>query len=158
MTQAARLTCTNAIKIKKLGRKPFKLVDLSELNKEWTKDAKRNIESTLAEYKKKTFEKRLLGKDLIAVIAKSYAKVLRKKKQAERRLANGQLNGQHDEASQEDENSEDDELVIEDDNEVKPEFFAYFENKCKEPCYVPEKLIWVKPDKGKLMNKEIHYL
>lgn len=152
MTQAARLTCTSAIKIKKLGRKPFKLVDLSELNKEWTKDAKRNIESILAEYKKKKFEKRLLSKDLIAVIAKSYAKVLRKKKQAERRLANGQLNGQHDENSQEDENSEDDELVIEDDSEVKPEFFAYFENKCTEPCFVPEKLIWVKPDK-ETMNK-----
>ena len=83
------------------------------------------------------------------MIAKSYAKVLRKKKQAERRVANGQQNGHHDENSQEDENSEDDELVIEDDSDVKPEFLKYFEKKCAEPCYVPKELLWVKPDKGK---------
>lgn len=152
MTKAARITCPNSIKLKKLPRKPFKLVELVELNKEWTKDSKRNIEQILADYKKKKFEKRKLSKDLIAVIAKSYAKVLKRKKKAEKKLTNGQTNGHDDENSQEDENSEDDELVIEDDNEAKPEFLKYFENKCTEPCYVPEKLIWVKPDK-ETMNK-----
>lgn len=34
MTKAARNVCTNTIKLNKLARKPFKLVDLSELNKE----------------------------------------------------------------------------------------------------------------------------
>jgi len=152
MTKAARLTCTNSIKIRKLSRKPFKLVELINLNKEWTKDPKRNIENVLDEYKKKKFESRKLSKDLISVIAKNYAKILKRKKQNDRKLANGSVqNGNHDENTQEDENSED-ELVIDNDDEVKPEFLKYFENKCTTPCYVPEKLIWVKPDKEQ-MNK-----
>lgn len=154
MTRAARLTCTSSIKIRKLSRKPFKLVELTNLNKEWTKDPKRNIENIINDYKKKKFESRKLSKDLISVIAKNYAKILKRKKQNDRKLANegsvGQ-NGNHDENTQEDENSED-ELVIDNDDEVKPEFLNYFENKCTTPCYVPEKLIWVKPDKD-TMNK-----
>lgn len=152
MTQAARLVCTNSIKLKKLSRKPFKLVELNELNKEWSKDSKRNIEKTLVDYRKKTFKTRNLSKELITVIAKSYAKLLKRKKQADNKLANGTANGNHDENSQEDDNSEDDELVIEDDNEAKPEYLKYFENKATEPCFVPEKLIWAKPDK-ETMNK-----
>ena len=34
MTQAARHVCTGTIKLNKLARKPFKLVELSDLNKE----------------------------------------------------------------------------------------------------------------------------
>ena len=34
MTKAARFVCTNTIKLNKLARKPFKLVELSDLNKE----------------------------------------------------------------------------------------------------------------------------
>lgn len=145
MTKAARLTCTNAVRVRKLSRKPFKLVELLELNKEWTKDAKRNITEIIAEYKKKSFVKRMLDKELIAVIAKSYAKVLKRKKQMEKKVANGN----HDENAIDEDNSEDEsELIIEDDNEPKPEFLKYFENKCVEPCYVPETLLYEKPDKG----------
>jgi hypothetical protein len=123
------------------------------LNKEWTKNPKRNIEQILNEYKKKKFiENRKLSKEMISVIAKNYAKILKRKKQAEKKLTNGQANGHHDENSQEDDNSEDDELVIEDDNEAKPEYLKYFENKCTEPSFEPEKLLWVKPDK-ETMNK-----
>ncbi len=105
------------------------------MRKEWGKT--NNIEELLAEYKKKVFVKRLLSKDLIAVIAKSYAKLLRRRKK---------VAGDGD--SQEDESE--DELVIdnEDESEPKPEFFKYFENKCQEPCYVPSALLYPKPDKG----------
>lgn len=82
--------------------------------------------------------KRKLSKDLIAVIAKSYAKILKRKKQ----MSNG-----HPDENTQDEDSND-ELVIDNDDEIKPEYFKYFENKCKEPCYVPEKLLYAKPDKG----------
>ena len=34
MTKAARFVCTGTIKLNKLARKPFKLVELSDLNKE----------------------------------------------------------------------------------------------------------------------------
>lgn len=142
MTKAARLTCTAAIKIRKLSRKPFKLVELVELNKEWGKDSKRNITDIISDYKKKTFVKRKLDKELIAVIAKSYAKVLKRKKQMEKKIANGNHN-----ENEEDNSEEESELIIEDDNEPKPEFLKYFENKCIEPCYVPETLLYEKPDK-----------
>jgi len=95
----------------------------------------------LAEYKKKTFVRRLLNKELIAVIAKSYAKLLRRRK----KTGNDQL---LDGDSQEDES--DDELIIDNDEDSKPEYFKYFENKCTEPCYTPTTLLYPKPDKGKL--------
>ena len=34
MTKAARFVCTNTVKLNKLARKPFKLIELSDLNKE----------------------------------------------------------------------------------------------------------------------------
>ena len=145
MTQAARLACTNSVRLKKLARKPFKLVELVELNKEWTKEA-RHIQAILDEFKKKVFEKRKLSKELIAVISKSYMKLLKRKKQTEARKA---LNGQQQDSNNEDEEEDsDNELVIDNDTEAKPEFLKYFEQKCAAPCYIPEKLLYAKPSAG----------
>ncbi|CAF0703568.1 unnamed protein product [Brachionus calyciflorus] len=125
MTRAARLVATEAIKLKKLARKPFKLVDLSELNKEWTRES-RNIRDLLDKTKKKSNQvKKFLDVKLISKIAKNRARLLKKG------------------SNEDDENSND--LIISDEDGDKPEFLKYFEKKCTTPCYVPEKLAYPKP-------------
>lgn len=167
MTRAARICCTNSIKLKKLARKPFKLVDLSELNKEWTRES-RNINDLVKQSQAKTHAKRLLSKDLIAVISKSYSKLLKKKKRSElkktKSLTNGNsTNGHHtsenhntqNSNTEDDDDDEDDELVIDNNDDVKgdePEFLNYFENKSASSCYIPSQLLYPKPSVEQ-MNK-----
>ncbi len=167
MTRAARVCCTNSIKLKKLARKPFKLVDLSDLNKEWTKES-RNINDLVKQSQAKTHAKRLLSKDLIAVISKSYSKLLKKKKRSEfkktKSLTNGNtMNGHHanenhntqNSNTEDDDDDEDDELVIDNNDDVKvdePEFLKYFENKSTTPCFTPSQLLYPKPSVD-IMNK-----
>ena len=145
MTQAARIVCTNSIKLRKLGRKPFKLVDLAELNKEWYKET-RNITLIIdTSSKRRLAKKRILSKPLIDRIQKAFLKFMRKKK----KLNNGiELDNENDTNDYDDDDDEiSNELVI-DNEEDKPEFLKYFENKCTTPCYVPEKLIYAKPSAG----------
>lgn len=175
MTQAARVCCTNSIKLKKLARKPFKLVDLAELNKEWSnkESQPRNIADLVKQSKAKTHAKRLLSKDLIQVISKNYIKLLRKKKRSDlktsKKLTNG-TNGHHNidnhnqnSNTEDDENNnnndddeeDDNELVIDNNDENKgdePEFLKYFENKCTTPCFTPDQYLYPKPSVEQ-MNK-----
>jgi len=160
MTRAARVCCTNTIKLKKLARKPFKLIDLSELNKEWSKES-RNITDLVKASKAKTHPKRLLSKDLISVIAKTYQKLLKKKKRSDLKKVTNGTNGHHlDNHNQNsntdiDDDEDDNELVIDNNDEIKgdePEFLRYFEQKATTPCYTPAQLLYPKPS-GEQMNK-----
>lgn len=149
MTQAARLVCTKTIRMYKLARKPFKLVELAELNKEWNKEP-RNIATLLEEFKKsKKLKDSKLTVELIDVI--------RKNRQKQRALKNGKkiTNGHGGDSNGNNENSNDnEELMIDDQNDdneneedekIKPEFHKYFIEKCTTPCFVPEKLLFAKP-------------
>lgn len=165
MTQAARVCCTGTIKLKKLARKPFKLVDLGELNKEWSKET-RSISELVKKSKAKTHPKRSLNKELIQVIAKNYAKILKSKKRLEmkknkNKLTNGATNGHHvdnhnSNTEDNDYDDDEDELVIDNNDETakgdEPEFLKYFEQKCASPCYTPAQLIYPKPSQEQ-MNK-----
>lgn len=159
MTQAARLVCSNTIRMRKLSRKPFKLIELSELNKEWSKQP-RNIQVILNAGKKRTSSiAEKLSVALIDTIMKNRVRLLKRKKNSElkQKRQNGAMqtnghaenNGKDVDEEDVDEEDEDNcELVIDNDNcndVVKPEFLKYFEQKCKEPCYVPERLAFVKP-------------
>lgn len=164
MTQAARVCCTNTIKLKKLARKPFKLVDLGELNKEWSKET-RNITDLVKKSKAKTHPKRSLSKELIQTIAKNYAKLLKIKKRLEmkknkNKLTNG-TNGHHvdnhnSNTEDNDYDDEEDELVIDNNDETnkgdEPEFLKYFEQKCTTSCFTPAQLLYPKPSVDQ-MNK-----
>ena len=153
MTQAARNVCVSSIKLKKLARKPFKLVDLAELNKEWYKET-RNISQILeTSRKRRVAKKRVLSKILIEQIHKAFLKFLKKKKKR-------QTNGEETETNEADVEVDDEddevsnELVI-DNEEDKPEFLKYFENKCTSPCFTPEKLAFPKPNPGKFTCKKL---
>lgn len=117
MTKAARLVATDVIKLRKLSKKPFKLVDLAELNRQWSKES-RNIAELCEKAKKKKPIKKPLDVKLILKIAKNTKRL-----------------------NDDDENSND--LVIEDTD--KPEFLKYFEQKCTTPCYEPERIAFPKP-------------
>ena len=139
MTQAARLVCTKTIRMFKLARKPFKLVELAELNKEWTKET-RNIAALLDEFKRsKRLKKSKLSVELIDTIRKS-------------RRAKHITNGHGSSNGGDDQMNEDliiDDDAEEDDEKNKPEFLKYFVEKCTTPCFTPEKLLFVKPTSGK---------
>jgi hypothetical protein len=158
MTQAARYACALTIKLKKLARKPFKLVDLAELNKEWFKET-RNIATLISNQNAKRSNR--LGKlkldvKLINRIHRARARELKRssavKKEATKEVngTNG-TNGHNNEVEMEEEEDDDDvdQLIIDNENpEDKPEFFKYFENKCTTPCYTPDKLAFPKPSSG----------
>jgi hypothetical protein len=131
MSQAARIVCVNSVKLKKLGRKPFKLVELAELNKEWTKEPNRNIQQIIDDNKKKEYAQVKLSKELINKISKNRVKLTKK--------------GNDDEEDEDDE----DNLVIDSDHS-KPDFLKYFEKKCEKPCYTPEQLLFPKLDAAEL--------
>jgi hypothetical protein len=148
MTRAARFVCTQTIKLRKLAKRPFKLVELSELNKEWYKDKDRVIQKTLDEHKLVRNEaKRKLDVARIDVIRQARQKSLKKQQQPQQ---NG-VNGHDDEASNDlviDQNME--EEVDDDVQQEKPEYMRYFEQKATEPCYTPAQLLFPKPTSGKI--------
>lgn len=182
MTRAARLVCNQTIKLKKLARKPFKQVDLAELNKEWSnKDAQpRNIAQILEthaaklNYKTKIVLSKKLDLKLINQIHKYRVKKLKKSTTTvKNKLTNG-TNGSAEQTNGHATNDEDNVEMAEDgggggvddddDNEVdlvidndddKPEFFKYFENKCTTPCYEPERLAFPKPSAGNFNYKTV---
>ena len=150
MTKAARLVCLHTIKLARLAKKPFKLVELAELNKEWAKEA-RNISEILrarqAAYQaaQASSLRQKLDVARIDVIRKNRARLAKAGKSNGHEAsavngANGHENG-HD-----DENSND--LVIDQDSADQPEYFKYFEKKCTEPCYTPEQYLFPKPTSG----------
>ena len=156
MTKAARLVCLSTIKMRRLAKKPFKLVELSELNKEWAKEA-RNITLILEEIEKKRKENPKKVKKLdvprIDVIHKNRVRQVRATKVTNGEgggATNGGMNGHQNGngAAADEENSND--LVIDNDgaaesDETKPDYFKYFEQKCTEPCYTPEQFLFPKP-------------
>jgi hypothetical protein len=175
MTKAARLICNQTIKLTKLARIPFKLVDLSELNKEWFKET-RNIGQLLevrqAKLKEKPVSVKKLDVKLINGIHKNRAKLLKKLKPnagGSRGLngnsghagTNGHSDENNGEAAADNNMAEEDEQEAADDDETdsdhlvidnetdKPDFLKYFEAKCQTPSYVPEKLYFPKPSAGK---------
>jgi hypothetical protein len=182
MTKAARNVCTNTIKLRKLTRKPFKLVELAELNKEWSKQP-RNIQQIMDEYTKKkrhhepnSKTSKLLDIKLIEIIFKNRMKILKHlKKQSDRSLkkmngannisTNGHQNEDEDREGYDDEEDDDaSELVIDNEESVKnaneqlPEFLKYFEKKCSSPCYVPERLAFLKPTSDQINKYHLNIM
>lgn len=168
MTRAARCACPQIVRVKKLARRPFKLVDLGELNREWFKET-RNITQLLGTRAAKRFDR--LGKlkldvKLINRIHRARARLLKKRNGAK---VNGSTtngtNGHADDAHTVDGIDEDEDeataLVIDYDNpDDKPEFLKYFENKCTSPCFTPERLAFPKPSAGnfhKTFGKKIFF-
>lgn len=156
MTRASRLVCTGTVKLKRLAKKPFKLVDLSELNKEWSKENNRNITDLLEKRQKQVDAmasscqaRRKLHVKLIDSVAKNRSKLL---KSNGKEHHNGGTNG-HNGHAHDAEDSND--LVIDqatdDDHQndqPKPEYFKYFEQKCTTPCYTPDRFAFPKPSAG----------
>lgn len=163
MTRAARYACPQIVRIKKLARKPFKLVDLGELNREWFKETRQIAELLAARTAKRVnrLGKTKLDVKLINRIhrARAGGGVLLKKKKNNGIVNGAATNGTngHDSAADVDmdghdidENEDDnDNLVIDYENEEdKPEFLKYFENKCTTPCFTPERIAFPKPSAG----------
>lgn len=138
MTKAARLVCPKTIRMFKLARKPFKLIELSELNKEWTKES-RDIGKLLEEHAKvPKAQSAKLTVALIEGIKKNRRAVLAGKKGA---LTNGHSGEEADEGEL------NEGLSV--GNQEKPSFLRYFEQKCTTPCYTPEQILFPKPSAGK---------
>ncbi len=149
MTKAARVVCPNTIKLRKLAKKPFKLIELSELNKEWTKET-RNI-TEIVDTRKKTYVKRKLTVKLIDRITKYRSKLT--KRQQQNKELNGGTNGHHALNGHEEDDDEDTQLVIDNqDDEPKPEYFKYFGQKSLEPSFKPAQIAFPKPS-YELINK-----
>ena len=156
LTRAARLVCVNTIKLERLRKAPFKLVELAELNKEWAKEKETrssiSISALLDERAKKVASvraarpKQKLDVARIDVIQRNRVRLVKaaKKQQTSSNGAINGLNGQNGHAAVDDENSND--LVIDNDaDEPKPDYFKYFEKKCAEPCYTPQQFLFPKP-------------
>ena len=135
MTKAARLVCPKTIRMFKLARKPFKLIELSELNKEWTKES-RHIAKLLEQHAK-------VPRAQSAKLTVALIEVIKKKRRAVLN-ANGKLTNGHS-------GDEDGELNegLSVGNQEKPSFLSYFEQKCAKPCYTPEQILFPKPTPGK---------
>jgi hypothetical protein len=173
MTHAARLVCTGAIKLKRLARKPFKAVDLTELNREWQKDSRRSITQLYEQSKNKAKKIRRLTVELISVISKCRIRKVNKLKNIEsikklsnenkskEPLVNGNSNGHPGEHMNEDDEArasdEEENLVIEEPTE-KPEFLKYFDKKCSSPSHVPERIIFPRPSQGRLFYKSLQHV
>lgn len=162
MTKASRNVCTNTIKLRRLSRKPFKLVELAELNKEWSKQP-RNITQIIEDYNKRKHAKTdKLTVKLIEVIHKNRNKLLKKLKKQTEKSENGEQNGHHKDDDRvgydDEEDEEDNELVIDNNDGDKPEFLRYFEEKCKTPCYVPERIAFVKPTSDEINKHHLNLM
>lgn len=142
MTKAARLVCPKTIRMFKLARKPFKLIELAELNKEWTGAGgggkePRDIGKLLAEHAKVPKAKPAkLTVAVIEVIKKNRRAVLNTGKNG-KSLTNGH--------SAEDESGGELNEGLSVGNQEKPSFLRYFEQKCTTPCYSPEQILFPKP-------------
>ena len=147
MSKAARIVCLNTVKLRRITRKPFKLVELAELNKEWTKET-RDIARILESMKKRVPKTDKLSVERIEVIAKNRVRILRKKRTG-RGAANALTNGTngHHEAGADEQSDAEVEFIADCHNavEAKPEFFKYFGNRSKSPSYKAEKLAFPKP-------------
>jgi hypothetical protein len=146
MTKAARLVCTNTVKLARLAKKPFKLVELAELNKEWNAE-KRDITAIM----QKRGVLGGVGTSLVGSKAKQKLDVPRidviHKARSQKVVANG-LNGHNGHGD----NDSSSDLVIDNENgdesAPKPDYFKYFEQKCTTPCYTPTQFLFPKPSSG----------
>jgi metastasis-associated protein MTA len=164
MTQAARNVCTQTIRLQKLARKPFKIVELADLNKEWAKLPSRNITNILDKCTKKSRNGRIsvkLNVKLIGVIARTRVKTLKQKRAGSGSGDAGSLTNGHDGCGGmlgEEEMTVDggDQEYINDCHngiDEKPEFLSYFNgNKCAEPCFVPESMAFPKLTSEQISN------
>lgn len=162
MTRAARHACPQVVRIKKLARRPFKLVDLGELNREWSKETRQIADLLTARTAKRVdrLGKTKLDVKLIARIHRARARSLKRKNDTnhdatanKRKELNGSAtngtNGHADDTDMDGHDDEEDNLVIDYENpDERPEFFKYFENKCTTPCFTPERLAFPKPTPG----------
>lgn len=165
MTRAARHACPQIVRIKKLARRPFKLVDLGELNREWFKETRHIADLLSARVAKRVdrLGKTKLDVKLINRIHRTRARTLKNRKNGvnvnsnnnKRKEMNGGTNGTtttngHDvDMDGHGDDDDDENLVIDYENpEDKPEFLKYFENKCTTPCFTPERLAFPKPTPG----------
>ena len=143
MSKAARIVCVNTVKLRRITRKPFKLIELAELNKEWSKET-RDIAQILECMKKRVPKTDKLSVERIDIIAKNRVKILKKKKG---KTANGLTNGTNGHHEADEQNDAEVEFIADCHNavEAKPEFFKYFGNRSKSPSFKPEKLAFPKP-------------
>lgn len=175
MTRAARVVCPQIVRVKKLARRPFKLVDLGELNREWFKSGggggdaaqQRNITEILNTRASKRVDR--LGKLKLDVkLINRIHRVTRSRggggstgKKSKVNGTNG-TNGHQDggggevemvDGEVDDDNDDDDDaqLVIDYDNqEDRPGFLKYFENKsANTPSFTPDRIAFPKPSSGK---------